>query len=433
MLAFIALIVAAIAPRSTPFMLLLLGGSIVAAAAATSRFTGLRPLPDLVWALAAMGVYLALNSSWSVAPAFGLGRVVLFALIVAMGLAVARSLPALSPDALDQLYRALALAIGLAAIFLAFETTFGQPIRRFVVSIIPLLRPPPKHMQVVNDWVTGINLYTLNRNLALLNIFLWPALLLLRARPWRVESWLAGSGLVAVTAIAAFASEHESSMIALVVGCLVLVGMIIAPAISRALVIATWFAATMLIVPAANFAHDAGLHHAAWIPQTARNRIVLWNVTADRLSRAPILGIGMGSTKPLDEEAAATAPLEQGDTYAQRTGRHAHNIFMQTWYELGATGAVLLLIIGVAGLRAMTRLPLADQPFAFASFASTMVLAAFTWGIWQPWFMCAFGLWAVLLLVALEGTRRANDARLSASPLPIETTSHNSRPAPHSP
>jgi hypothetical protein len=429
-MAFIAMIVVAIAPRSTPFMLLLLGASIVAAAAATNRTIGFRPLANLVWALVAMGAYLVLNSFWSVSPIFGLGRVVLFALIVAMGLAVVRAIPMLSRGTLDQLCKALILAIGIAAVFLAFETVFGQPIRRFVVSIVPVLRPPPKHMQVVNDWVTGINLYTLNRNLALLNVFLWPALLLLKARRWRRESWLAGAALIAVTGIAAFNSEHESSMIALVTGCLIFVGMTFAPALSRALVIAAWFGATMLIVPAANIAHDAGLHHADWIPQTARNRIVLWNVTADRLHRAPILGIGIGSTKPLDEKAAASAPVEEGDTYAQRTGRHAHNIFMQTWYELGAIGAILLLVIGAIALRAMVRLPSADQPFAFASFASTMVLAGFTWGIWQPWFMCAFGLWAVLLLVSLDATRRASDTRSSASSLTSDPSTHGGHPAP---
>ena len=429
-MAFIAMIVVAVAPRSTPFMLLLLGGSIVAAAAATDRTINFRPLPDLVWALAAMGAYLIVNSFWSVSPAFGLGRVVLFALIVAMGLAVVRAIPMLSRDTLEQLCKALILAIGIAAVFLAFETVLGQPIRRFVVSIVPVLRPPPKHMEVVNDWVTRINLYTLNRNLALLNVFLWPALLLLRTRRWRRESWLAGAALIAVTGIAAFNSEHESSMIALVTGCVIFVGMTFAPALSRALVMAAWFAATMLIIPAANFAHDAGLHHVEWIPQTARNRIVLWNVTADRLHRAPILGIGIGSTKPLDEEAAASAPLEPGDTYAQRTGRHAHNIFMQTWYELGAIGAILLLVIGAIALRAMKRLPSADQPFVFASFASTMVLAAFTWGIWQPWFMCAFGLWAVLLLVSLDATRRASDTRSAASSLASKPSAHNGHPAP---
>jgi len=430
-MAFIAAIVAAIAPRSTPFMLLLLGGSIVAAAAEKDRSISFRPLPPLVWALAAMCVYLTLNSFWSVSPAFGLGRVVLFALIVAMGLAVVRAIPMLPRDTADQLGKALILAMGVAAVFLAIETVFSQPIRRFIVSIVPVLRPPPKHMQVADNWVTHINLYTLNRNLALLNVFLWPALLLLRAR--RTQPWLAGAALIALTATAAFNSEHESSMIALVVGCLILVGMTVAPTVSRVLVVAAWFAATMLIVPAANFAHDTGLHRADWIPETARNRIVLWNVTADRLHRAPILGIGIGSTKPLDEEAAASAPLEPGDTYAQRTGRHAHNIFMQTWYELGAIGAVLLLVIGLIALRAMARLPSADQPFAFASFASTMVLAAFTWGIWQPWFICAFGLWTVLLLVALDATRRANDERpvANANPPPAEPSVHDGRPAHH--
>ncbi|MGE0766166.1 MAG: O-antigen ligase family protein [Hyphomicrobiaceae bacterium] len=405
-MALIAVVVAAISPRATPFMLLLLGGSIAALGFASAALSW-RPLPGLVVALLVLDAYLGLNALWSLSPAFALGRVVIVALIAAMGLAVARALPALTPADATRLQSAILCAIVATSVYLAIEVVFDQPLRRLVVSIIPPLRPAPKHMTTVDGWVTGINLYTLNRNLAVLNIMLWPALLLLRTRFSPSKAWLSGGALIALGAIAAFPSEHETSMIALVVGCIVLAGMAISASVTRALVIALWIAATMLVVPAANIAHDAGLHRVAWLPQTARNRIVLWNVTADRMLDSPILGIGIGSTKPLDEEAAHDAPLEEGDAYAQRTGRHAHNIFMQAWFELGAAGAILLLVVGLIALRAMIRLPAKVQPFTFASFASTMVVASFSWGMWQPWFMCAFGFWAVLLLIGLDAARRA--------------------------
>ncbi|MBS0244655.1 MAG: O-antigen ligase family protein, partial [Proteobacteria bacterium] len=179
------------------------------------------------------------------------------------------------------------------------------------------------------------------------------------------------------------------------------------PRVARPVVYAGWIAATLLVVPAAAIAHKAGLNHASWLPGTARNRIVLWNVTAQKVIEHPLLGIGIDSGKPLDEEAASTAKIEKGDSYPQRTGRHSHNIFMQTWYELGAVGAALFLTLGLAALGAMSRLPDDDQPFAFASFVSAMVIGSFTWGMWQPWFMAAFGLWVVALLIALDASRRS--------------------------
>ena len=402
----VAIVVAAVAPRATPFMLLLLGSSVIGLSLTTARPVSVRPLPHVVLALAALGAYLALNALWSVSPLTALIRAVLFGLIVVMGLMVFRCLPSLTHENAERLQRAILCGIALSALYLVFEISFGQPIRRFVISFVPTLRPSQKHMEMVDGWVSRINLYTLNRNVALLNIMLWPALLLLRARMPQTTAWLYGGALVLLAALAACTSEHETSMIALVAGVLVLAGMAVAAPITRALVIAAWLAATLLVVPAADIAHGIGLHRASWLPQTARNRIVLWNVTADRTQESPILGIGINSTKPLDEEAAPLARREPGDDYAQRTGRHAHNIFMQTWFELGAVGALLLLVSGLAALRAMMRLPAADQPYAFASFASTMVLASFTWGMWQPWFMCAFGLWAVLLLIALDAAHR---------------------------
>lgn len=401
-----ALLIALIAPRATPALLLVLGAPILALAQPT-RLGGDLPRPPLLAALAAFGAYLFVNALWAVSPLEGLGRALLFAAIVTFTIAVAMALPKLHRDDARRLGHAVLIAIALAAIFLAIETPLGQPIRRAIASALPFLRPPPKHIVVNNGWVDSIGLYTLNRNLALLNLVLWPALLLLRSQLTSPLARAASVALLALSALAMFRSEHETSMIAIVAGSLVFLGMIIAAPVMRALVLAGWVVATMLIVPLAAVSHDAGLHQVQWLPGTARNRIVLWNVTAEKMLEAPVFGIGIGSTKPLDEEAAPTAETRPGDSYPQRTGRHSHNIFMQTWYELGGVGAVLLLLAGVAGLRGLARLPSADQPYAHASFVATTVIASFTWGMWQPWFMAAFGIWALLLVIALDASRRS--------------------------
>lgn len=405
-LALLALLVALIAPRGTPGLLVLLCAPIMAAAMPGMQRPRLGADRELLLALAAFGAYLFVNALWAVDPLEGLSRAALFALIVAAAFLIAVALPALSSERIGELDRAALLAVGLGAAFLAVEVALGQPIRRLVVNLLPFLRPPPKHVVMVDGAVTSIGLYTLNRNLALLNLMLWPAFLLLRARLPLGTAAVAAAALLAATALAVFRSEHETSMLALVVGCLVFAGMVLSARLTRGLILAGWVAATLLVVPLAAVSHDAGLHRASWLPGTARNRIVLWNVTAEKIKAAPFFGIGIGSTKPLDEEAAATAERREGDGYPQRTGRHAHNIFMQTWYELGGVGAVLLLLAGVAGIRALSRLAPDCQPYVFASFASATVLAAFTWGMWQPWFMSAFGIWIVVLLIGLDAARR---------------------------
>ncbi len=407
-LVLVGIITSLVAPRATPVVLHLIALSILALAATGGQSLALRSWPPVVPALCVFGGYLALNAFWAVNPLHGLLRALLFALIVALGAAVWAALPKLSSDAAERLHRALLVGICLATAYLCIETLAGQPIRRFVISLIPALQPSPKHMTTADGWVTHLNLYTLNRNFGLLNLLLWPALLLMRNRMPVQTARIYAFGLLAAAAAGVFASEHESSMLALVAGCLVFVGMTLAASVVRKLVLAMWIAATLLVVPIADLAHDTSLHHADWLPQTARNRIVLWSVTADRLQDSPIFGVGIDSTKPLDQKAAPTATHNPGDEYAQRTGRHAHNIFMQTWYELGAVGACLLLLAGLAALRSLSRLPASQQSLAYAGFVSALVIASFTWGMWQPWFMCAFGLWALLWLIALDAARRGN-------------------------
>ena len=404
--ALVALLTALLAPRATPGLLFIFGLPIVALALPRGIGPEL-PRAPLLAALGVLAGYLFLNALWAVDPLQGLGRALLFVTIVASVTAVAMAVVRLESDEARRLRLGLLIAIGVGAVFLAIETPLGQPIRRAAISLLPFLRPAPKHIVVSNGWVDAIHLYTLNRNLAVLNLVLWAAMLMLRASLPTGRMRLAAVALLAMSALAMFTSEHETSMISIVAGCLVFLGMLVAAPVMRALVLAGWIAATMFVVPLAAISHDAGLHRAEWMPGTARNRIVLWSVTARKMTESPIFGIGIGSTKPLDEEAAPTAKTQPGDTYPQRTGRHSHNIFMQTWYELGAVGAILLLVTGVIGLRGLARLPADDQPYAYASFVAASVIASFTWGMWQPWFMAAFGIWATVLAIALDAARRA--------------------------
>lgn len=407
-----AVALALVAPRMTPGLIVLLAAPVIALVGLSAgRLERLWPLPPIVVGLAALGLYLVVNALWAVDRPAALGKVALYALTVALVAQFAVSVSRLGPQTADRISHAVVVAVTAGAVYLAVEVLFDQPIRRLAGSLLPALRPPGKHSVIEGGWVSRIGLYTLNRNLALLNFVLWPALLLLRSRLDAGKARGLTALLLLVSAVAMFRSEHETSMLALLAGCAVFLAMSFAAPLTRRIVLAAWVAATLLIVPLAAWSHSAGLHQAQWLPGTARNRVVLWSVTAEKLRDAPILGIGVDSTKPLDEEAAPTAVRLEGQAYPLRTGRHAHNIFMQTWYELGAVGAVLLLAIGLLIQGALARLPSTVQPYAYASFVSACIIAAFSWGMWQPWFMAAFGIWACLLVLAVDAARRAASPR----------------------
>lgn len=364
-----------------------------------------RPEP-LRLALLVFGVYLTLNATWSISRGEAFGKVAFYWVLLAVSWLAAQGISRLDDPTLRSLNRGVMIGVAVGASFLLIEVLSGQWIKRTLFNLLPVTRPDPKHLQVKDREVVYIGGYVLNRSFAVLCFALWPTLLMLRTYLDGAKARVAGLLLVAITAVGVFQSDHETSMLSLVFASMAFVGMVAVPRLMKPLIIAGWIAATMLVVPIAVASYSAGLHQASWIPETGRNRIILWSVTASKISQAPILGIGVAATKDLDEKAAQEAETRQGHTYPQRTGRHAHNIFMQTWYELGAAGALLLLAVGLLILRSLSRLPSAMQPYAFASFVGAVLIGAFSWGIWQTWFMAAFGLWALLLLLAIEAGRR---------------------------
>jgi hypothetical protein len=394
-----------VAPRAAAGAMLLATVALVLSAR-RRLLDVLTPIPAVVAALLGLGAWLVVNASWSVSRAEAYGKVFFYFFVVATVWVAMAALARAEPRAMERSSSRLPLAVGAGAIFLLVEVVLDQPIARFVGTWIPLLRPDSKHAVIVDGRVVSIGEYRLNRNVAVLCLFLFPALLAARtALPtslWRV----AGVALVAVTALSVFQSEHETSMLALIFAGLTFVGMLWLPTIMRRLVLVGWITATVLVVPLALAAYEAGMHQARWIPETGRNRIILWSKTASEWRKAPLLGVGVAATRDLDLKAAPNAVRPEGHTYSLRTGRHAHNVFLQTWYELGALGASLLLIVGLAILGVIRRLPRAQAPYAYAAFVSAVITACFSWGMWQTWFIAAFAATAILLAIALDAAER---------------------------
>lgn len=404
----IAMAAAMMAPRGTSSMLVILAILPVVVLAGKGAVAGLRPVPALLLGLLAFGAYLAVNATWSIDHAEAFGKVAYYVVLLAIGHLAACGMARMDDPMLDRLARGALIGILVGAAFLLIEILSGQWIKRTVFNLLPWIRPDPKHVIVTDGRVTRIGAYVLNRSFAVLCLSLWPALMIARASLPAPAARLVAGLLVACTTIGIFASVHETSMLAIAFSALAFAGMVVAPRIMRPLIVAGWIAATLAIVPIASLSFQAGLHQAQWLPETGRNRIILWGVTAQKVREAPLLGIGVAATKELNERAQPTAEKPKGFTYPLSTGRHSHNIFMQTWYELGAVGAVLLLIVGLLLLHRLSRLPDRHQPYAWAGFTAAVITGAFNWGMWQTWFMAAFGIWAVLTALALERQRRAD-------------------------
>ncbi len=374
---------------------------------------GLRPAVSFTPLLAMLGLfggYLLINASWSQLPLLAYGKVAIYFAIVATVTLGSAALKSADQLFLQRLSFNLLLAALILGVYLAIEVIFESPLRRAAATLFPFLTPPLKHASVVDGVVAQINAYRVNRSIATACLVLWPTLLVILSLYSKGRAWLLAASLVTVTLLATLYSEHETSMLALGFSALVFIMAVRLPRVSIWAVGAGWSAATLLVIPIAFAAYAQNLHFSNSIPFTGKARIILWEYTAEQSMKQPFFGVGLQSTQTIDEARKTPPEQPKGFIYPLKTSRHAHNIYMQTWYELGAVGAILLWLSGLAVLRVINAMNQRGRPFVLATFVGAAVTGAFSWGMWQPWFMGAFGMSALLAVMSYELSQRETGA-----------------------
>lgn len=375
-----------------------------------SPMAGLLPKAALL-----LGAYMAFSVVLSLDRLEAIGKTALF-----LGLAGAIALAVAGYDRagqlrLQELGRAVVAAFAIALAFLLVEEASGHAIKNGLYKALPFLAPDAKHVRAVGDGLIGAT-YLTNRSIAMMVALLGPVLLMAHYvlhGAWRTAAL---SGLPVLAVLTALASQHESSQLGLAAAAAILGLGFVRWRAALWLVAAGWVAANALVVPVAQGLYAMNLHQASWLPYSAKARVILWNYTAEQVARHPLLGVGLVSTRVLDARRMASAPTRPGHVFPQRTGPHAHNIYLQTWYELGLVGALLLTALGLAVIGTIARLNEASRPYALATFAGVATIAAFSWGMWQPWFMALFAATAILVVIADAIVASRGDARAPAGP-----------------
>lgn len=403
--ALIAMVLALFAaPRTAPFQL----GLLLILAMALIVRDGRSWSPVLRWTpailpLLAFSAFALVSSTWARDPSRASQLALMFTANILGGIFMVRWVEGERGERLARLGLGLLMGLSLGLVFLAIEMSTGQLIKRIVFNMSDLLRPDTdKHFGIRNGEIVRIALYYLNRGVAVMTLLLWPIVLIAAMWPVRTRRRLMAYGFtLTATAIVAF-SAHETSKLALLLS---FVGFAFAQASAkwawRTLYVA-WILVVVGAVPMALMATKAGLHEATWLQDSGRARIILWGVTAERTLESPILGIGVDSTREIDAELERTAVKEKDAPYALRTGRHAHNVYLQTWFELGAVGAALMLVAGLVLFRRLYDVPERARPYVFASMIAGLVMAGLSWGLWQPWLAAAYSLMALALAVAIR-------------------------------
>jgi O-antigen ligase len=388
-------------PRLTPVFFAILAISLIGAA--LRRGLPWRDLVPRNAALAAcllLAVYVVINATWSPDRSGGLGKAALLAGLVVLTFPAVTASLGLDESKLRRAALWFAAGAFLGAVFLVIEFLTEGILTRFVLSWMPLLHPvSPKHVKIEHGEITGLNLSKLDQNVNLAMFHLWPGLLALMQLTGSRRT-IAMLLFFVIIAVVIALSEHDSSQVALIGSSLVV---LLAWHWRRCIVAALavlWCAAFLLVIPAGFAAYQNGLHMASWLPKSARARIILWEYTAEQTLTHPLLGSGVEATPVLNKQQKAARQQPGGFIYPRTIGHHAHNIFLHTWSELGAVGAVLLAIAGAAVVLLIYRLTVSAQPFAAGAFAAFALVGAFAWGMWQSWFMCAVALVPLYLRIS---------------------------------
>ena len=75
----------------------------------------------------------------------------------------------------------------------------------------------------------------------------------------------------------------------------------------------------------AELLNASGWQNAAWLPESSRHRVEIWNAVADLIVQKPLLGWGFDASRAI----GVGVPL------------HPHNASLQVLLELGAVGGVI--------------------------------------------------------------------------------------------
>jgi O-antigen ligase len=414
---FITPLFTAAAPRLAPFFLPIVATVLIIVA--LRRGLPWRELlqPNAAMAaLVAVALYAGLSAIWAEDPDGALSKASLLIAATLVVFAASAAIPTLDKTQVRRASLAFVAGALCAAGFVMTELLTDGALTRFAMNTIPAFRPDrAKHVAIRHGLVTRINVSEFNQHVAMLALQFWPGLLALRVLAPPRRNLLTVLFFLAL-AVPIAISEHDSSQVGLIASLIIFPLTLVRPrTVIRGLALA-WCLGFVLVIPLDFLAFKAGLHQADWLPKSARARIIIWEYTAERVLENPFLGIGADSTPAVKAKAVTAPEKPEGFVFRRTTGQHAHNLFLQSWYELGLFGTILVAIAGAAAGLRLLLLPLEAQAYGAAAFTLFAVIAAFAWGMWQVWLVCAIGLLPLYLLMPaalLSGSGGRDDAPAS--------------------
>jgi O-antigen ligase len=351
-----------------------------------------------LWLLV-LAIWAATSALWSPVPIKSVETAVFLPVLAAAVTVVGRMWQNMSLSPAARCMLGVSTGLIFATLLLGVDLLTDQALTRWVLSHYPSLSTAiGKHVFVVDGKAVHVSEAAANRR-AVIVALLAPSLVYYLSRGARSRFSLLAIVLTGVGLLTMFTlTQSLSAQVALLGGSLTFIGSRLWPGTARNLLVAAWIA-TLLAIPAALALHTAGWQDSDQLPQSARERIIIWNITARETLQHPLTGIGANASGDAVRQSDTSADAELA-ALGRVKFTHPHSAYLQVWYELGLPGALFLLFFGLAVLREIERLPPSVAPYAFGQFSITAILFASSYGVWQHWLLSSIGLGVMALMLA---------------------------------
>lgn len=363
----------------------------------------LRPGP-VTFSLAAFFGYALLSATWAAHPSITVEKACLGMLAAAAAMLMVGLLRQETRPNLVHMGEGVVLGMLLGIAFLAVEVFGDQPIKLALYRALELqpadLKPAP-FFTWQGNYLQSISPEDLTRNMTDAALFLWPAVMAALG-VWRRSGRAVALVLLATAVATIMCSKHASSQLALLIGFAAFALSSLSLRWAWRTMIVAWFGICLAVLPLVFLAYKAELHEAEWLYPSARHRVIIWNYTAEKTLESPWHGIGANQTYLLGPSLEAQIPDFKTNPLARTLSIHAHNVYLQTWFELGLVGALLLAAAGFFLLGAIRHLGPRQQAYGFATFASCAAMVSTSYGMWQIWLVTSLGLTATLFALGAQ-------------------------------
>jgi O-antigen ligase len=320
---------------------------------------------------------------------------------------------------LEHMTRTVLVVLVMAILYFLIEELTAHAIKKAVFWLFRAVRFGPDGIWLDRNAVVEIHDSSIKWRMPPVGFLLWPTLLICSLQLGHVgkRALIARCGQIGILGLSAWTiwlSTHRTSVAALIAAVIIFGLATWRPDHVRRLLGVGWIAAFVIIVPLVLTIFSFNFHNYRLVSASLDARFILWAYTAEHVKDHPVRGIGAGATPVIDAQALpiAKANTTSDYVYLWRPGPHAHNIFLQSWFELGALGTLILAAFGLCILSLTALAPLATQPYLLAAFATVAVTSSASFGLFELWYMAAFAMCAITCVMAVSYHRRLHLGRI---------------------